>query len=86
MRQLIGMFQAASLALSGVSVSAICFFARVKLRHVSSMFEFFLAFLRLSFYCDNILALDFYIEHACALVVVYTCFYFLLYFVYDYIV
>jgi len=45
------------------------------LRHLSSMFVF-LSFSVLSFYYDNILALDFYIQDACALVVVYTCFYF----------
>ena len=36
----------------------------------------FLPFLFLSFCCDNSIVLDFCIEHACALVVVYTCFYF----------
>ena len=79
----------ASLELSGVSPTFweswhlleteyyVChlLFATVTLRHLSSMFVF-LRFSVLSFYCDNILALDFYIEHACALVVVYTCFYF----------
>jgi len=50
-------------------MSAIGFFARVTLQHLSSMFVF-LSFSVLSFYCDNILALDFYIERACALVVV----------------
>ena len=44
----------------------------------------FLAFLFLSFYCDNILSVELLCEHhAFALVVVYTCFYFVLYFVYD---
>jgi len=38
------------------------------------------------FIAITVLALDFYIEQACALVVFYTCFYFLLYFVYDYII
>ena len=49
---------------------------RVTLRHLSSMF----VFLNFSVFYLHIvitfLALDFYNEHACALVVVYTCFYF----------